>query len=48
MNENLKNQDAANLKTMSDQVKITDTFYQQGDYLSINSVRINDMFYADG
>lgn len=48
MNKELKQPDAGQLQTMENTVHIKNTFFNQGDYIGINSIRVNDMFYGDG
>ena len=48
MNKNLTTPDPSKLKFQENKITIKETYFGQGDYIAVNSVRINDMFYADG
>ena len=48
MNKNLTTPDPSKLKFQENKVTIKETYFGQGDYIAVNSVRINDMFYGDG
>lgn len=37
-----------NMKKFTNEIVYQNDWYREGDYVSINSVRLNDMFYADG